>query len=55
MMFAPHVATAAFAVRDGLIWLMLTVVMGAHTARDLLQGRLGDGQRPPLQRAGDPD
>lgn len=53
MNLAPHLVTPLFAARDGLIWLMLTVVMGAHTARDLLQGRLGDGPYPSVRPARD--
>ncbi len=50
---APHRVTPLLAARDALIWLMLMVVVGAHTARDLLQGRLGDGTDPSVRPARD--
>jgi hypothetical protein len=52
---APQLLAPLFAARDGLIWLILTVVMGAHAARALLQGRLGAEPGAPLRRRADGD
>ena len=54
MNLAPFLVTPLFAVRDGMIWLVLTAVMGARTARGLLQGRLAEERNAPVGTDGKP-
>jgi hypothetical protein len=41
MTLAPGVQTCLAAARDGLVWLMLTVVLGSQASRALAQGEPG--------------